>query len=227
MPLWTVPQPKLENGIETPPWRTVGGRAFDASRPDDVAWLRRQYEEAHSEMPPPPKPSPLTRLLMWFGVPLMLENPAATAFRERWDRPFEEVAAQAAEEERLVQKYDPDLLAGLPRLAALQTFPEFPAFMLDPAGEAPNLVVAEIGLPYYRLADLLEPPEMSELADEFAHGAADYRAMRGDEDETVRICLHVIETAADWLRFWAERGHPSKGCRFILTPHGRIQVETV
>jgi hypothetical protein len=227
MPLWAVPQPKLENGLEVPPWRSIGGRTFDPARADDLGWLREQYEEAQAEMPPPPKVPLLGRLLMWFGMNLAVENPAAAAFRTRWDKPFEDVVAQVAAEGRLVEKYDPALLASTPRLASLQTFPEFPAFALEPESKhaPPNVVAAGTDLPHYRFADILEPPEMLELADEFARCAAEYRATHGEGDDAAFMSLHAVDSAADWLRFWAERGHPSKGCWFIQTQHGRIQVE--
>jgi hypothetical protein len=227
MPLWAVPQPKLVEGVEVPPWRSIGGRAFDPARADDLERLRKQYDEAQAEMPPPPKLPLLGRLLMKFGMNLLFEHPATAAFRSRWSKPFEEVVAQVATEGRLVEKYDPSLLAGSPRLEQLQTFPEFPAFMLEPEdeGKPQNLVAAETDLPHYRLADVLEPAEMQELADEFARCAAAYRAKNGEADEGAFLSLHAVETATDWLRFWAERGHPSKGCWFIQTPRGRIQVE--
>ena len=66
---------------------------------------------------------------------------------------------------------------------------------------------------------------MHELADEFVRCAAEYRANNGEDDDAAFMSLHAVEPAADWLRFWAGRGHPSKGCWFIETPRGRIQVE--
>ena len=226
MPLWAVPQPKLEDGIEVPPWRSIGGRPFDPQRADDLEWLRERYDQAQAELPPPPEVPLFSRLLMRLGVRLAVEDPATTQFRNEWDKPFEEVVAQAAAERPLVETHDPALLAATPRLAELRTFPEFPAFMLEPGNQFdPNLVAAETDLPYYRFADILQPAEMLELADEFMRCAAEYRARNGEDDEAGFVSLHAVETAAVWLRFWAERGHPSKGCRFIETAHGRIQVE--
>jgi hypothetical protein len=223
MPLWAVPQPKVENGVEIPPWRSIGGRAFDAARADDRAWLRKQYDEAQAEMPPPPK----VPLLIGLGVRMAVEHPATTAFRERWDRPFEEVVAQVAEEGHLVEGHDPAALADWPRLAELRSFPEFPAFLLEPDddGEPQNVVAAETDLPFYRLGGVLAPAEMTEVADEFTRCVAEYRAKAGEAADDAFVSLHAVEAAADWLRFWAERGHPSKGCWFTQTPHGRVQVE--
>ncbi len=224
MPLWTVPQSKVVDGVEVPPWRSIGGRAFDRARADDLEWLRAQYDEAEA---PPPNVPLLSRALMWFGMDLAVEHPATAAFRRRWSKPFEEVVAQVAAEARLVEKYDPALLTASPRLAQLQTFPDFPAFMREPKndGKLQNLVAAEMDLPHYRFADVLEPAEMQELAGELHRCAAEYRAKKGEEEDGAFLSLHTVETAADWLRFWAGRGHPSKGCWFIQTPHGRIQVE--
>jgi hypothetical protein len=227
MPLWAVPQPKLENGIEIRPWRSVGGRTFDPTREDDLAWLRAQYDEAQADMPQPPKLGWLTRLLLGLGVRLMTEDPTAAAFRERWNRPFDQVVAQVAAEGRIVRKYDPQVLADWPRLAELPTFPEFPAWTLEAEvdGEAINRIAAELDLPSYRFADELAPEEMRELASELAHCAGEFRAKTPELDQEGEASLRAVDTAVDWLRFWAERGHPSKGCRFIETPHGRIAIE--
>ena len=226
MPLWAVPQPKLEDGIEVPPWRSIGGRAFDPQRADDLEWLRERYDHAQAELPPPPKVPLFNRLLLRLGVRLAVENPATTRFRDDWDKPFEEVVARVAAEGWLVEPYNPALLAATPRLAQLRTFPEFPAFMLEPENEGePNLVAAETDLPHECFAGILQPAEMLELADDFVRCAAEYRARNGEDEEAGFESLHAVETAADWLRFWAERGHPSKGCWFIATAHGRIQVE--
>ena len=225
MPLWALPQPKLLDGVEVPPWRTIGGRLFDPAREDDIAWLRAQYDEAQAKMPPPPKVGLLSRFLMWLGMDLVVEDPTTASFRERWDRPFEEVVANVAAERRLVEKYDPAQLEGHPMLAQLRSFPEFPAFLLDP-DESGNVVAAEMDLQQHQLANPLEPPEMLELAEHFRHCASRYRDTKGDEENHVAICLHAVEAAAEWLSFWAERGHGSKGFWFIQTARGRIQVET-
>jgi hypothetical protein len=222
-----VPQPKVEKGVETPPWRSIGGRTFDPTRADDLAWLRKQYDAAQADMPPPPKVPLLIRLLIGLGVRMAVEHPATTAFRQRWSRPFEEVVAQVADEGHLVAGRDPAALADWPRLAELQSFPEFPAFLLEPDadGKLQNVVAAETDLPHHRFADVLEPAEMLELAAEFERCGAEYRAKNGEDGDAAFYGLHAVEAAADWLRFWAERGHPSRGCWFTQTPHGRVQVE--
>lgn len=227
MPLWAVPQPKLENGIEIPPWRSAGGRTFDPTREDDLAWLRAQYDEAQADMPEPPKLGWFTRLLLGLGVRLMTEDPTATAFRERWNKPFDRVVAQTAAEGRIVRLYDPQVLADWPLLAALPTFPEFPAWTLEAevGGEAINRIAAELDLPHYRFADELAPEEMRELASELANCAGEFRAKTPEPDVAGEASLRAVDTAVDWLQFWAERGHPSRGCWYTETPHGRIQVE--
>lgn len=235
MPLYLIPLPKTENGTVIEPWCSMGGKAFDPGDPESMEFLRDLHSRMQERVQPE-KRSLLTPVFALFGVRFPPENPTVTSFRERWGRPFEDILAEAtaSPEEFLIREYDPDELKGMGHLAAFEDdFPWFPFYALyefdGPDGESmTNDVVAgdedaELAFLGFEGQGPKEPAEMREVADIFDRAADNFKEDENDIDP--ELSLMTIRAAAEWLRFWADRGHPCEAQRLLWSGQGWYRIE--
>ena len=235
MPIYLIPLPKTENETVINPWQSIGGKAFDPHDPESMEYLRELHDRAQEQIRPERR-SLLTPVFALFGVRYPPENPTVTDFRERWGRPFEDIVAEAtaSPEDYLVRWYDPHVLEETDCLKLFKKdFPEFPFYALydfeGPGGEPmTNHVIARNEAAedaFFSIADEVpkHPAEMRRAAEIFDNAAADYQP---DADDThPEASLLTARAAAEWLRLWADRGHPCEAQRLIWSGQGWYRVE--
>ena len=235
MPLYLVPLPKIVDGVTIPPWKTLGGRAFDPDNADDLAKLRMMCDAVKQKLPPAPKPGFFASL---FG--LGQEDPFTAEYRAKWTRPFEEVVADwaSADPPKLIQESDPDILKNEWHLKQLDDFPDFPIDELSPMpmneGETGNHVIMavmdddDIAILFDEMLNLDTLPPMRMLKHANTLGRV-YKAYMARDAETIdNHSAFFTVAAADWFRFWAERGHPCGRQRYILAEkHGVVHKAVI
>lgn len=234
MPLYLVPLPKTENECTVMPWQSMGGKAFDPNDPESMEFLRVLHARARERIRPV-KRTFLTPVFALFGIRYPAENPTVTDFRERWSRPFDEILAEAraSPQDFMVREYDPRVLESTEYLSGLEDdFPWFPFYALydydGPNGEpTTNFVViqdmdAEDAFFGFEGREPKQPDEMSRIADIFDKAATDYQP---EEDEEYHDpSVFAAHAAAEWLRFWADRGHPCEAQRLLWSGQGWYRV---
>lgn len=235
MPLYLIPLPKTENKSAVLPWQSMGGKSFQPDDPEAMEYLQHLYTGMQQRIQPE-KRSLLTPIFALFGVRFPAENPTITSYRERWSRPFEEILAEATAcpEDYLVRQYDPQILEKTEYLSSLdEDFPWFSFYTLydfdGPDGETRtnNVVVgdmdAELAFLSFEGEEPKQPDEMRHIADIFEKAAASYQP--GEDDEFPEASLFATRAAVEWLRFWADRGHPCEAQRLLWSGQGWYRIE--
>jgi len=230
MALYLLPLPQTDGDAVVQPWQSMGGKAFDPDDPESMEFLRRLCEEKRQQVQPWQR-SWLTPVFALFGFHFPPENPLATNFRERWDRPFEDILAEATAtpDRYLVREYDPEVLQETQYLSDLEYFfPWFPfdlLFEFEAANGEPrtNHVItndwdAEDAFLSFEGQGPKQPDEMRSIAEIFEKAAASYEPKEGEA--WAEECVMAALAGAEWLRFWADRGHPCEGQRLIRSSHG-------
>ena len=235
MPLYLIPLPKTENENTVMPWQSMGGKAFSPDDPESMEYLQDLYAAMQQRIQPERR-NLLTPVFALFGMRFPAENPTITSFRERWNRPFEEILAEAtaSPEDYLIRQYDPKLLEDTEFLSELDNdFPWFPFYALydfeGPDGEPrTNDVVAgdmdaEMAFLGFEGKGPQQPAEMRRVAGIFETAAEKFQP--GEDDAFPEASLFVIRAAVEWLRFWAERGHPCEAQRLLWSGQGWYRIE--
>ena len=244
MPLYLIPLSKTENGSTVMPWQSMGGKAFDPGDLESMEHLQGLYEHARARIRPPRR-TLLTPVFGLFGIRYPAENPTVTDFRERWERPFEDIVAEAtaAPSDFMIREYDPQILENTEYLSKLEDdFPWFPFYALydydGPDGEPmTNHVVvqdtdsADAFLGYTDAEDAFldfegqepkQPDEMRRIADIFDKAAANYEPE--EDEEYHEPSVFTARAAAEWLRLWADRGHPCEAQRLLWSGQGWYRI---
>ena len=235
MPLYLIPLPKTDAEFVVMPWRSMGGKAFEPDDPESTEYLQRLHTRMQKQIQPE-KRSLLTPAFALFGVRYPAENPTVTSFRDRWGRPFENILAEAtaAPEDFLVREYDPKVLEKTEYISVLEDdFPWFPFYALydfeGPDGEprTNDVVVrdeeAELAFLGFEAEGSKRPDEMRRVAEIFEKAAENYQPDEGDKHP--EASLLATRAAAEWLRFWADRGHPCEAQRLLWSGQGWYRIE--
>ena len=64
---------------------------------------------------------------------------------------------------------------------------------------------------------------MRRIADIFNKAAANYKPKEGEEYHEPSV--FTARAAAEWLRFWADRGHPCEAHRLLWSGQGWYRIE--
>ncbi len=235
MPLYLIPLPKTENETSVMPWQSMGGKAFEPDDPESMEYLQDLHTRMQQEIRPE-KRTFLTPVFALFGIHYPGENPTVTKFRKRWGRLFEEILAEAtaSPDDFMVKQYDPQLLEGTEYIFRLEDdFPWFPLYALydfdGPDGEprTNDVVVgdegAELAFFGFEGEGPKQPDEMRRVADIFEKAAANYQPEEGDEHPEASV--FATRAAVEWLRFWADRGHPCESQRLMWSGQGCYRIE--
>lgn len=235
MPLYLIPLPKAENGMTVMPWQSMGGKAFAPDDAESMEYLQVLYGRARQRIQPQ-KRSILTSVFALFGIRVLAENPTVTKYRERWSRPFEDILAEATASpgDFLIREYDPGILEKTEYLSKLEDdFPWFPFYAMydfeGPDGEprTNDVVVgdmeAELAFLGFEGEGPQQPDEMRRVADIFEKAAKDYQP--GEDDEHPEASMFTTRAAAEWLCFWADRGHPCEAQRLLWSGQGWYRIE--
>lgn len=234
MALYLLPLPKTDSDVEVQPWQSMGGKAFDPDDPESMEYLRKLCEEKRQQVQPWQR-SWLTPVFALFGFHFPPENPTATNFRERWDRPFKDILAEATAtpDRYLVREYDPEVFQETQYLSDLEYFfPWFPfdlLFEFTAADGEPrtNHVVtndwdAQNAFFSFEGQGPKQPDEMRSIAEIFEKASASHEP-KPDHDFPEESVL-AIRAAAEWLRFWADRSHPCETQRLIWSGQGWCSI---
>jgi hypothetical protein len=235
MPLYLIPLPKNENESIVMPWQSMGGKAFEPGDPESMEFLQDLYA-AMQQRVQPEKRSLLTPIFALFGVRFPTEDPTITSFRERWSRPFEEILAEASASPKdyLIRQFDRELLNDTNYLSKFDDdFPWFPFYVLydfdGPDGEprTNDVVVddedAELAFLGFEGEGPQQPDKMKRVADIFEKAAENYQP--GEDDEFPEASLFATRAAVEWLRLWADRGHPCEAQRLLWSGQRWYQIE--
>lgn len=235
MPLYLIPLPKTEEEGVVMPWQSIGGKVFDPDDAESLEYLRNLYDSNRQKIRPAPR-TLLTPVFALFGVAYPPENPTVRNFRQRWERPFEDILAEATADPSayMVRSYDPQILRATRYLSAIEDFPWFPIDVLyeldgpDGATQMNEIVMgdddAENAYFEFGYGKPVEPDTMQSFADIFDRAVA--RAEPAASDADFARDANALHAAAEWLRFWADRGHPCEAQRLLRSGQGwyRIQI---
>lgn len=234
MPLYLIPLPKTVNESTVMPWQSMGGKAFEPGDKESMEYLQDLLAGMQQRIQPE-KRNFLTPIFALFGVRFPAENPTITGFRDRWSRPFEEILAEATAipEDYLIRQYDPQVLESTVYIAKLEDdFPWFPFYALydfeGPDGEPrTNDVVAgdmdaEDAFFDFEGQDPKQPGEMRRIAGIFEKAAENY--LPEEDDQHPEASLFTARAVVEWLRFWADRGHPCEAQRLLWSGQGWYRI---